>query len=66
MKDMEKIPDWLQELWVINPSIARRAEKDLDEYKKVIGSAYEYLSQTSLDDSEWWGKDEMEKILKKE
>lgn len=30
MKKMEELPGWLQTLWNINPSVAREAEKYLD------------------------------------
>lgn len=28
LKEMNELPNWLQKLWEINPSLAREAEKD--------------------------------------
>lgn len=33
---MEELPEWLQELWDINPTLARQAEKDIKKDRTIV------------------------------
>jgi len=34
-KEMSELPEWLQELWKLDPSIARKAEKEISNLTKI-------------------------------
>jgi hypothetical protein len=48
--DMNELPDWIQELWKENPSLARKAEaqyKELQETKAWLSDARNYIVDTA-------------------
>lgn len=47
---MNELPDWIQELWNQNPSLARKAEsqyKELETTKALLKDARNYIVDTA-------------------
>ena len=48
--EMNELPDWIQELWNQNPSLARKAEsqyKELETNKALLKDARNYIVDTA-------------------
>lgn len=51
MKDMKQLPEWLQELYEINPRIARKAELDFNAMADEINSLKNSQASNPLESS---------------